>query len=204
MKKKMVLIVSCLLTSILIGCGTKNDYNELAVDKEIVSSYECNVNACQFFMGIKTVINTTVDEKAVEISRDSFTIGTEPLSMKDEEGNVLASAGDVYGIISQDDHGIYVNDSFEINMCGNIDFNGESYELQDSEGNLIATVEFSTGNTSGGIIDTEGNLIATFKSDIGRYDYTVDIYENDIFSDNAILMIMASYMSDYRVEQRQR
>ena len=68
---------------------------------------------------------------------------TDPLTVKDSKGNVLGYAGDVYGFISQDDHGIYIGEEFDVNMCGNIDLFGESYELKDSDGKTVATVEFN-------------------------------------------------------------
>ena len=52
-------------------------------------------------------------------------------------------------------------------------------------------------NTSGSITDTEGNLVATYSSLPFVNDYTVTIYDNNICSDMSVLMIVASYVSDY-------
>lgn len=56
-------------------------------------------------------------------------------------------------------------------------------------------------NTGGSIRDTKGNLIATYSSSYFMNDYTVTIYDNDICSDMSILMIVASYVSDYMADR---
>lgn len=158
--------------------------------------YECDYKS----LNLNTKITTVLDGEEISISGNIFRLLTDPLTVKDSEGNVLGYAGDVYGIISQDDHGIYIGDSFDINMCGNVDLWGESYELKDSEGSVVGTVEFNMSNTGGSIKDTNGNLIAVYSSALFMNDYTVTIYDNDVCSDISILMIVASYVSDYKAD----
>ena len=45
------------------------------------------------------------------------------------------------------------------------------------------------------IVDNDGKVIATYSSPFLMYDYDVAIY-SDILSDEAVLLIMASYVSD--------
>ena len=76
-----------------------------------------------------------------------------------------------------------------------------AYE-RDAEGNIVATAEFNATNTGGSIVDAAGNLIAVYSSSLFANDYTVTIYDNNICSDMAILMIIASYISDYKADSR--
>lgn len=159
--------------------------------------YKCDYKS----LNINTKITTILDGEKISITGDIFRLFTDPLTVKDSKGNVLGYAGDVYGIISQDDHGIYIGDEFVINMCGNVDLWGESYTLKDSKGNVVATAEFNASNTRGNIRDAKGNLIATYSSSFFMNDYTVTIYDNNICSDLSILMIVASYVSDYMADR---
>jgi len=158
--------------------------------------YKCDYKS----LSINTKITTTLDGEKISITGDIFRLFTDPLTVKDSKGNILGYAGDVYGIVSQDDHGIYVGGEFIVNMCGNVDLWGESYKLKDSNGNVVATAEFNASNTRGNIRDIKGNLIATYSSSFFMNDYTVTIYDNNICSDLSILMIMASYVSDYMAD----
>lgn len=49
--------------------------------------------------------------------------------------------------------------------------------------------------------DGEGNVIATYKSMLGMNDYTVKICDNDICSDEALLLVFASYVSDAKYDR---
>ena len=82
-------------------------------------------------------------------------------------------------------------------MCGNFEIFGQRYELKDGDGKVVATAKFNNSNTGGEIIDSSGNTVATYKSNLGMNDYTVYIYNNEVCSDLSILMIVASYVSDY-------
>ena len=76
--------------------------------------------------------------------------------------------------------------------------------MKSAEGNIVGTVEFNISNTGGSIKDVNGNLIATYSSALFMNDYTVTIYDNDVCSDMSILMIVASYVSDYKADSKSK
>lgn len=193
MKKILSLLVAILMIANLTACGVTES---TSTNIETGRVYECDYKS----LNINTKITTTLDGEEISIVGNIFRLLTDPLTVKDSKGNVLGYAGDAYGIISQDDHGIYIGDSFDVNMCGNVDLWGESYKLKDSEGNVVGTVEFNMSNTGGNIKDANGNLIAKYSSVLFMNDYTVTIYDNDVCSDMSILMIVASYVSDYKAD----
>ena len=196
-KNIALILVFSLVILYLIFCGS-SDTNKTTTDISSKNgrTYECDYKS----LSLNTEISTTVDDKEVVIFGNIFTFLTDPLTAKDEEGNVIGYAGDAYGIIEQDDHGIYIDGQFDINMCGNFDFLGNSYQLKDKEGNVVATAEFNEFNTSGTIKDANQNLVAEYSSSYFANDYTVTIYDNDVCSDLSILMIVASYVSDYMAD----
>lgn len=195
MRKKISALIMILLISCLSACGTTTD-----AATKTGRVYECDYKS----LNINTKITTTIDGEEISIVGNIFKLLTDPLTVKDSKGNVLGYAGDAYGIISQDDHGIYIGNEFDVNMCGNVDLWGESYKLKDAEGNIVGIVEFNMSNTGGNIKDVNGNLIATYSSALFMNDYTVTIYDNDVCSDMSILMIMASYVSDYKADSKNR
>lgn len=194
MKKFLSLLFILLLTINLLACTSTRT---IETNKETGRVYECDYKT----LNMNTKITTILNGEEICISGNIFRLFTDPLTVKDSSGNVLGYAGDVYGFISQDDHGIYVDGIFDVNMCGNVDLFGESYELKNSNGNTVATIEFNMSNTNGSITDIKGNLIATYSSHFMMNDYTVTIYDNEICSDMSILMIIASYVSDYMADK---
>lgn len=197
MKKILLLFIAILMIVNLSACGsTTNMETNIENNTETGRVYRCDYKT----LHLNTKITTTFNGEEISIAGNFITFLTDPLTVKDSKGNVLGYAGDAYGIIAQDDHGIYIGDNFDINMCGNVDLWGESYTLKDAEGNIVATAEFNMSNTGGTIKDTDGNLIAKYSSSYFMNDYTVTIYDNNICSDMSILMIVASYVSDYMAD----
>lgn len=197
MKKILSLFIAILTIVNLSACGSiVNIETNAEANTEIGRVYRCDYKT----LHLNTKITTIFNGEEISIVGNLITFLTDPLTVKDSKGNVLGYAGDAYGIIAQDDHGIYIGDKFDINMCGNVDLWGESYTLKDVEGNIVATAEFNMSNTGGTIKDTEGNLIAKYSSSYFMNDYTVTIYDNNICSDMSILMIVASYVSDYMAD----
>jgi len=194
MRKYLSVLLIVLLVINLVACG------DVETNTDNGRIYKCDYKS----LNLNTKITTTYNGNEITISGNILKILTDPLTVKDSTGNVIGYAGDVFGFISQDDHGIYVDNTFEINMCGNVDLWGESYKLKDGNGNVVGTVEFNVTNTSGSIVDTSGNLIATYSSPLMANDYTVTIYDNNVCSDLAILMIMSSYVSDFKADARSR
>lgn len=195
--KRIALVLGfSLIVACLSACGSIDENEAMATSPKNGRIYECDYKTLR----LHTEISTIVDGKEVVISGNMFPLFTDPLTVKDGEGNIIGYAGDAYGVIEQDDHGIYIGDQFDINMCGNFEFLGNSYELKNEEGVVVATATFNEFNTSGTIKDTNQNLVATYFSPFLANDYTVTIYENDICSDLSILMVVASYVSDYMAD----
>lgn len=195
MKKILSLLIAIFMIINLSACGSTVNTE---IKNETGRVYKCDYKS----LNLNTKITTIFNGEEISIVGNIFTFFTDPLTVKDSKGDVLGYAGDAYGFIAQDDHGIYIGDKFDINMCGNVDLWGESYKLKDAEGNIVATAEFNMSNTGGTIKDTEGNLIAKYSSSYFMNDYTVTIYDNNICSDMSILMIVASYVSDYMADNK--
>lgn len=201
MKRILSFLIAILIIMNLSACGSSdvaenNENIHIENDVKTERIYKCDYKSAN----INTKITTTMHGEEIVISGNIFRLLTDPLTAKDSKGNVLGYAGDVYGFISQDDHGIYINKEFDINMCGNVDLFGESYALKNQNGDTVATVEFNMSNTGGSIVDVNGNLIAEYSSLPFMNDYTVTIYDNTVCSDMSILMIVASYVSDYMAD----
>lgn len=159
-------------------------------------TYDCDYHTLSF----KTKITTTINNEEVSITGDLFTFFTDPLQMTNSQGKVIATADDSYHLISQDDHNIVVNGKFEICVAGNVDLLGETYDLYNSNKQKVGYAKFGAMNCSGAIYDNNDKMIAKFSSPIIFNDYTVTIVDNNICSDTAILLIMASYVSDYQAD----
>ena len=197
MKKIISLLTAICIIISLTACGSTVAANTTANTKT-GRIYKCDYKT----LNINTKITTILNGEEISISGNVLTLMIDPLTVKDSNGNILGYAGDSYGIISQDDHGIYIGDKFDINMCGNIELFGESYTLKDSNGDTVATALFNMNNTGGTIKDVNNNLIAKYTSSLFMNDYIITIYDNNICSDLSILMIVASYVSDYMADRR--
>lgn len=162
-------------------------------------TYECDYKSTSLS---QTKIETTVGGEPVVIKGGAIAKMwiTDPLVMCNSEGNVIANAGDAYGIVSQDDHAIYVDDEFAINMEGKFSLVGNSYKLVDADGTTVGALKCNWTDTAGYVSDVDGNVVATYKSMLGMNDYTVKICDNNICSDEALLLIFASYVSDAKYD----
>ena len=164
-----------------------------AAGDNIKSTYSCDVK----YVSLNTSINT-VDKNGnpVNISGDILKFIEDPLSMRNEAGDVIAYAGDSYNLVSQDDHGIYLNGDFVFDVVGEFSFFGDKYYLRDSNGNTIATVDFNWSDTNGKMYDANGALIAQYVSAFAYKDYIVYVYDENTIDENALLMVFSSYVSD--------
>lgn len=188
-KRNIIIFIDIIIILILI----KYVFGGADLYKDEYRIYKCDYKSLSVF---QTKITTNIDGEEVTIKGKVTSLLTDPLTMYDSSGNRIAYAGDSYGIISQDDHGIYVDDEFVVNMDGGINVLGNKYHLKNENGEIIATAKFNPINTKGAIEDNDGNIIATYESNFFRKDYTVKICDNNICSDKAMLMIIASYASD--------
>ena len=194
----MLIAASCIsLTACGINVSTYADNSDAVVAETTSRTYDCDYKS----LALSTKITTTINGDAVTIKGNIFKLVTDPLKMIDSEGTVLAEATDSYNIISEDDHTIIVNGSVDVIMSGNFDFIGKSYKLYDKDGNHIGNFERSKLTSMGATItDIDGNIIAEYSRAPFMNDYSVTINDNDKMSDESILMIMASFVSDQKYE----
>lgn len=159
-------------------------------------TYKCDYHTLAF----KTHISFEMNGTSYDITGNFVRFYTDPLTMT-SNGKKVGYADDAYNFIGQDDHAIYVNDEFEVYVLGGVQFIGEGYELYDRYNAKVGYAKFNGGCTSGAIYDKDGNVVATYSKPYIFNDYTVKIYDNDICSDKAMLMIFASYVSDYHADR---
>lgn len=193
-----LVLIECVIVVIIVIWGIASG---ITSSKDLASddyrTYECDYKSTSI---TQTRIETVIDGKDITIKGGSIAKLkiTDPLGMYDADGNEIAYAGDTYGFIAQDTHGIYVNGEFEINMEGNVSLLGNVYTLKDKDGNALATIDCNSFDTKSYITDNDGNIIASYESLFTMSDYTVKICDNDICSDEAMLLIIASYVSDVK------
>lgn len=195
-----LVLIECVVAVIIVIWGIASG---IAGSKDLTSdnyrTYECDYKSMSV---TQTRIETVIDDKPVVIKGSAIAKLkiTDPLAMYDEDDNEIASAGDTYGFIAQDTHSIYVNGVFQINMEGNVNLLGNVYTLKDKDGNTLATINCNSFDTKGYVTDNDGNIIASYESFYAANDYTVKICDNDICSDEAMLLIIASYVSDVKYD----
>lgn len=169
-----------------------------AFASEETTTYHCDYKVVSFNTNVEI---TKEGDKIGNISGKIIRLITDPLTFTDTDDNIIGQASDTYAFIAQDSHGIIIGDKLEVVMAGKFKIFGEKYELLDANGEKIGEAVFNTFRTSGTIKDADGNLCAKYSSPLFFYDYDVEIY-NDTFSDESILLMMASYMSDAVTDSR--
>lgn len=157
--------------------------------------YECDYHTMSF----KTKITFNKDDAEYTVEGNFWRLVTDPLTLS-KNGDVIGKADDTYHIVNQDDHVIVINGKAEIDVVGNFEVFGNSYELYNVDGIKVGSASFNSFCTSGSIVDTKGVMVAEYSKNFAVNDYTVTIYENSMCSDEAILMIIASYVSDYQAD----
>lgn len=163
------------------------------------TKYNCDVKNLR----LNTEIQIKSDgEKVGTVTGNIFTFVTDPLTLKDASGNKVAYAGDEYHFFAQDSHSIFLDDGLAVEMVGQVNLFGETYEIYNSEQVKIAKVSFNMLDTAGEMYDSNGKLIATYSSYPFLNDYTVKISEDCEMDDNVVLMIMASYYSDQAADSK--
>lgn len=187
---KIISILFALL--ILTGCG-----NNISEEKrKTARTYSCDYHT----VSISTCISFEKDGSEYEITGNLFKVVTDPLQLS-KDGTVIGKADDSYKVIGQDDHAIVINGKFEVDVYGNFELLGNSYELRDINGDKIGSASFGEMHLDGTIYDAVGEIIAEYSKPPLINDYDVTIYDNDVCSDEAILMIVASYVSDYHADE---
>ena len=176
---------------------------------ESVTSIRPNIGESRkFFCDVKLLtIRTNIavkqdGEKIADIRGKALRIFADPLTMYDLQGNSIAYGADEYHLISQDSHQIYVDNHFVAEMVGKFKIFGDSYDIYDASGNLVAKAHFNAFNTYGKLEGLDGTLWADYYSNLLRLDYEVRIKADCKFDDDTILMMMASFYSDRSADSR--
>ncbi len=186
-KNYIVYIVIILVVAVLIGASI---FMMKGIDG--ARKYDCDVH----IISLNTNISVKKDgQDYSKIDGNIFRIVEDPLTMTINEQKV-AYAGDAYNFINQDSHTIYLNNEFAVEMTGELSVFGNNYTLYNKEGQKIGRAYFNFLDTYGYVYDTNDNVIAKYTSALFFKDYKVFIVDNDVLSDDAILMLVASYVSD--------
>lgn len=187
-----IVIIAAIISSVAMAMEAK------APVPESGRTYACDYKT----LSLNTDISFEMDGDTYHIKGNILRFLTDPLTMYDSNGNVFGCADDTYHIVNQDDHTVVVNGKTEVIVIGDFKLLGNRYELFGQNGEQVGTAEFDTFCLNGTIKDVKGNIVATYKKPFILNDYEVTIYDNDMCSDAGILMVVASYVSDYHADNR--
>lgn len=186
----VIILIICI--SIIVITGIPKD-----IDAD--HKYKCDVKT--FNLNTKILIkedgNTLYTAKG-----DIFRIVEDPLTLYDNDDKKIFYADDTYHLIKQDSHCI-VGNGEKLEMVGEFHIFGNSYEIY-LEGRKVAEATFNAFHTKGELCDNDGNIIANYTCSLGFNDYIIQTKENNLFSEEAILMIFASYYSDKHADNENR
>lgn len=197
---KITIIVTCV--ALIIGVGyisLSNKYYD-DVPEEIRNSartYDCDYHT----LSLNTHISFEKDDAEYDITGNILTFLTDPLVIS-KNGKIIGKADDSYHIVGQDDHAVIINDKFEVDIHGNFELFGNSYDLYDQNKNKVGYAEFNTFCTKGAVFNSKNEAVAVYSKTIGFNDYSVTIYDNNICSDEAMMMVIGSYVSDYHADDK--
>lgn len=184
-----VIIISLIFTV----SGNLNDIGAEKTIKADVKSIHLNTEI-NFY-------DTKTEELLFTAKGNYIRIVTDPLTLYDENGETkLGYASDEFHLISQDSHVIYTNNGERnLELVGAFQIFGDKYDIYVGE-NLVARAEFNPFNTYGTIKDVNGNIIADYTSRLMFNDFTIQITNNNLFSDEELALIFASYYSDQKYD----
>ena len=185
----------------LMGCGSTATV-PVTPSTTVQATQSYRTYSCDYkTLSLNTKITTNLDGDEVTIKGNIFRLFTDPLTMVDAKGTILAEATDAYNLITEDDHTIIIDGEVDVIMCGNFNLIGKSYKLYDKEGNQIGNFTRNKLTSMGAkITDMDGNVIAEYSRGLLMNDFTVTINDNDKMSDKSVLLIMASFVSDQKAE----
>lgn len=192
----MKLLISSIIFIIFSFSGCSHADQVPEERRNTARTYNCDYHT----VSISTCISFEKDGSEYEITGNLFKVVTDPLQLS-KDGTVIGKADDSYKLIGQDDHAIVINGKFEVDVYGNFELLGNSYELRDINGDKIGSASFGEMHLDGTVYDAAGEVIAEYSKLPLINDYDVTIYDNDVCSDEAILMIVASYVSDYHADE---
>ena len=194
------IIKSILLLIIILFVVTGNPRN-------IDSSKKIKADVLSFHL-----LNTEIEfhdyetKEMLYISKGGYIkIVTDPLTLYDvDKSNTLGYASDELHIVKQDSHVIYTyKGNKAIEMVGKIQFPGDAYDIY-VEGQLVAKASFYPFNIYGSIKDISGEIIADYTSKLFFNDFIIQIKSNDVFCEEEIALIFASYYSDQKFDNMVR
>ena len=169
----------------------------------VVTSVKPEIGECEsYFCDVKVfTLKTNIDikkgtENIANVHGNLIRFLRDPLSMYDNDGTKIAYGDDEYHFITQDSHMIYVNGQPTIEMVGKFNIFGDSYDIYDTNGQIIATAKFNMLNSYGSIVGTDESLWADYHSNFFRLDYDVRITDKCKIDETSVLMMMASFFSD--------
>ncbi|OUM68727.1 hypothetical protein PIROE2DRAFT_57934 [Piromyces sp. E2] len=185
---------------ILIFALSSGKYKDIGAK----SIYKCDYISFALNTKIK-IYNDTEDDLLYAVEGNILKWTTDPLTLYDEKQNhkKIMYAGDSLNFFSQDSHSIQSLPKKEslCEMEGKFSFSGNSYKLYINN-TYTGDATFNSHSTHGEVKTKTGDLIADFyRKNIFVKDYTVQIKENNIFSDETLLMIFASFVSDYTADE---
>ena len=176
-----------IITLILMLVDTRKDVDAIKV-------FDADVK----LLRLNTEIHVSDEETGEEmyiIKGNILRILTDPLTLYDTNGKEIAFGDDAYHIIAQDTHVITSIYGEEVKMVGNFSIWGDNYDIYVND-QKVAHASFNAFNTHGELRDTNNNLMADYSSRYVFMDYVVQVTEYNIFSDEVLNMIFASYYSD--------
>jgi len=158
------------------------------------SIYKCDYIIFALKTNIK--IYNPEDTLLYSIEGKTFTFDSNPLTLYDEKQNhtKIMYVEDE----DEDSHSIqsFLSKESLCEMKVNNNFSGDSFELY-KNGTYIGKASFNFLSTYGEFKTDKGDLIADFTRGHFSKDYTVQIRENNVLSDEVLLMIYGSYAANY-------
>ena len=198
LKNFEITFIGGILIAMLSICILTSAFNKSNLQN--ATTYSCDYHTLNIF---KTVIDINKgDKNYATIEGKIAKIVTDPLTMKDKEGNTIGKAGDEYHLVSQDSHSISLKEGAYIEMTGNFKLLGEEYTIYSKEKKYIGKASFNIFGTNGVLTDKDGNIIAEYNSGWLRKDYDVTIKNEAELDSDAILLVFASYASDFDFDNK--
>ncbi len=164
-----------------------------------VATYNCDVD---WFLKTRTIIKVS-GTSVNGVVTGNFAYGLfkkvhDPVEFYDLDGHLIAKASDKYHLITQDDHCIIDSEGNVMAvMEGQFQLFGERYKIYNEEGIYIGYLKVGITSTYGGLYDVNDRLMATYKSHFCFKDFELVIDEDAPLSDEAIILLFASYYSDF-------
>ncbi|KAG4094739.1 hypothetical protein H8356DRAFT_508255 [Neocallimastix lanati (nom. inval.)] len=164
------------------------------------SEYRCNFINFSLNSKVQVYSVTPKEELLYIIEAGTLKAFVNPLKLYDERQNhkEIMYTDDKNKYLSKNNHIIQSKITNEIlcDMEGNHQLIGDTYDLYVND-TQVGTAKFDFDCRQGEVKTMSGDLIAEYSKGHLNKDYTVRVKENNIFTDETLLMIIASYIGDY-------